>query len=57
LNFLTRRASLFAIPKASKIAHVRDNAAATGWRLTSEDLKLIDELFPLPPKDAPLDML
>lgn len=57
LNFLTRRTGVFAIPKASKIAHVRDNAGGTGWQFTSQDLKLIDEAFPLPPKNAPLDML
>jgi len=57
LNFLTRRNSLFAIPKASTIEHVRENAGGSGWELTPEDLKLIDAVFPPPDKDAPLDML
>lgn len=55
LNFLTRRPSLFAIPKASTVEHVRENAGGTGWKLTAEDLKLIDEVFPLPESDQ-LDM-
>ena len=57
LNFLTRRKSLFAIPKASRIEHVRENAGGTGWKLTEDDLKLIDNAFPPPGKDEPLDML
>src|ERR1051326_5849811 len=42
LNFLTRRPALFTIPKASKVEHVRENAGGTGWKLTEDDLKLID---------------
>jgi len=41
LNFLTRRASLFTIPKASRPEHVRENAAALDFRLTPGDLKAI----------------
>src|SRR5215510_9183332 len=55
LNFLTRRPSLFAIPKASRVDHVRENAGGYGWELTPQDLKLIDEVFPVPGKDEPLD--
>ena len=56
LNFLTRRDSLFAIPKASNVDHVRENAGGTGWQLTTEDLQLIDSAFPPPTKDEPLEM-
>lgn len=42
LNFLTRRPSLFTIPKASRPEHVRENAASLDFRLTSDDLKAID---------------
>ncbi len=45
LNFLTRRKSLFTIPKSSRLEHVRENAGATGWKLDDEDLKLIDTAF------------
>jgi diketogulonate reductase-like aldo/keto reductase len=55
LNFLTRRHSLFAIPKSSNVQHVRENAGAAGWDLTPEDLKEIDRLFPPPSRQVPLD--
>jgi len=42
LNFLTRRPSLFAIPKATRPEHVRDNAGALDFTLTLEDLSAID---------------
>ncbi len=42
LNFLTRRPSLFTIPKASQPAHVRENAAALDFSLTPDDIKAID---------------
>lgn len=41
LNFLTRRPSLFTIPKASRLEHVRENAAALGFRLTPGELRAI----------------
>lgn len=46
LQFLVRRPSLFAIPKASRVAHLRDNAAAVSLKLTSEELQRIDAAFP-----------
>ena len=57
LNFLTRRSSLFTIPKAGKADHVRENAGGSGWDLTQDDLKLIDSVFPPPGKNAQLEML
>jgi diketogulonate reductase-like aldo/keto reductase len=42
LNFLTRRPSLFTIPKASQPDHVRENAAALDFTLSPDDLKAID---------------
>jgi diketogulonate reductase-like aldo/keto reductase len=57
LNFLTRRKSLFTIPKASTLEHVRENAGGAGWNLDAEDLKHLDSVFPVPAKDAPLDMI
>jgi diketogulonate reductase-like aldo/keto reductase len=45
LNFLTRRPSLFAIPKASRPEHVRENAAALDFTLAPQDLKAIDAAF------------
>lgn len=47
LSFLTRRPSLFAIPKASSPEHVVENAGAGDLRLSKDELALIDEAFPL----------
>lgn len=47
LNFLTRDPDLFAIPKASNVSHVEENAGAAGWALTEEDLTKIYAAFPL----------
>lgn len=49
LAFLTRRPSLFAIPKASNVAHTRDNARAGQLTLTAEDIDAIDRAFPRGP--------
>jgi diketogulonate reductase-like aldo/keto reductase len=57
LNFLTRRKSLFTIPKAARVEHVQENAGGTGWSLTEEDLKLIDSVFPPPAGNEQLEML
>jgi diketogulonate reductase-like aldo/keto reductase len=42
LNFLTRRPSLFSIPKASQPEHVQENAGALDFTLTAADLRAID---------------
>ena len=47
LNFLTRRPSLFTIPKASQVVHVRENAAALDFTLSPENLKAIEAAMPL----------
>jgi diketogulonate reductase-like aldo/keto reductase len=57
LNFLTRSDGLFAIPKSSGVDHVRENSGGAGWKLDQEDLRSIDNAFPLPPKNQPLDMI
>lgn len=48
LAFLVRRAPLFTIPKASRIAHVEENARAGDLHLTEEEIRRIDRAFPLP---------
>jgi diketogulonate reductase-like aldo/keto reductase len=45
LNFLTREEHVVAIPKANRSEHVRENCGASGWRLSSEDIREIDEAF------------
>jgi diketogulonate reductase-like aldo/keto reductase len=47
LNFLTRKPNAFAIPKASRIEHVEENAGAAGWKLTAEEIAAIDAAFPV----------
>ena len=41
LNFLTRRPSLFTIPKASQLEHVRENAAALDFKLSRDEIARI----------------
>ncbi len=45
LNFLTRRASLFTIPKASRSEHVRENAGALDFTLSGEEIRAIGAAF------------
>lgn len=52
-----RRPNVISIPKAGDIAHLRDNAAAAGLVLTSEDLTELDQAFPPPSGKVPLAML
>jgi diketogulonate reductase-like aldo/keto reductase len=57
LNFLTRSASVFTIPKAANPDHVRENSEGCGWKLPADDARLIDRAFPAPTQEAPLGML
>lgn len=45
LAFLLRHPAVFAIPKASRVAHVEDNAAAADLRLGRDELDRIDATF------------
>ncbi|MBX3581482.1 MAG: aldo/keto reductase [Rhizobiaceae bacterium] len=55
LAFLTRTASVFAIPKAASAGHAADNAAAGDLVLSKEDIRRIDEAFPRGrPKSLPM---
>jgi diketogulonate reductase-like aldo/keto reductase len=47
LAFLTRRASVFAIPKAASVIHAEDNAGAAAVHLTDADVARIDAAFPV----------
>jgi diketogulonate reductase-like aldo/keto reductase len=57
LAFLTRRESLFAIPKSSNAAHVRENAAAGVLTLDATELAQIESAFPLGPRRRGVAML
>jgi diketogulonate reductase-like aldo/keto reductase len=47
LAFLTRFENAFAIPKASQVAHVEENAGAGDVRLEPQDVADIDAAFPI----------
>ncbi len=55
LNFLTREPNAFAIPKASRVEHVEENAGAMGWQLSPEEIASIDAAFPV--NEGPLATL
>jgi diketogulonate reductase-like aldo/keto reductase len=57
LRFLTRRASVFAIPKASTAAHAADNAGAGALTLSAVEIAMIEQAFPLGPEPDGLPML
>jgi diketogulonate reductase-like aldo/keto reductase len=47
LAFLTRRRSVFGIPKASSTVHVEENAGALNLKLRAAEVSAIDEAFPV----------
>ncbi len=52
-----RLPGIITIPKASDLAHVRDNAAAARLDLSAADLATIDAAFAPPRRRQPLEML
>ena len=52
LAFLTRSDGLFAIPKASSVGHVLENARAGELRLTEREVAQIDQAFPLEVRES-----
>lgn len=57
LAFLTLRPSVFAIAKASSVAHVEENAGASDIQLSQADIARIDAAFPLGRPRRALPML
>ncbi|MGO4171078.1 aldo/keto reductase [Bosea sp. TAF32] len=57
LAFLTRRSSIFAIPKAGRVSHVEDNAGALHLALAEADIARIDAAFPRGRKPHSLPMI
>jgi diketogulonate reductase-like aldo/keto reductase len=43
LNWCISRENVIAIPKASSVEHVAQNCDASGWRLSSEQIRLLEE--------------
>ena len=57
LSFLTRAATVFAIPKASSAEHAGENAAAGDLVLSTDEIAALDAVFPRGPKPRSLPML
>ena len=57
LSFLTREATVFAIPKASSAEHAAENAAAGDLVLGKDEIAAIDKAFPRGAKRRGLPML
>jgi len=57
LAWTLRHENVVAIPKAAKRSHVRDNARAADIVLTEQDLADIDDAYPPPSRDVPLETL
>jgi diketogulonate reductase-like aldo/keto reductase len=47
LAFLTRRPSLFTIPRSSRVEHTEENAGALKLKLSENELAKIDAAFPV----------
>ncbi len=57
LAYLCRDDDMFAIPKAARVAHALDNAAAADLILTADDRNAIDAAFPKGPARSGIPML
>ena len=57
LRFLTRRALVFAIPKAANPKHAEANAGSGALHLSEAELAQIDAAFPRDPRQRALPML
>jgi len=45
LNWCTSRSHVIAIPKSDSVARTEENCGASGWRLSPEQIKKLDEAF------------
>ncbi|MEH6721182.1 MAG: aldo/keto reductase [Aurantimonas endophytica] len=57
LAFVLRQPGIIAIPKASSVDHVRDNAAALELTLDAKDMAELDAAFPPPRFKQPLAII
>jgi diketogulonate reductase-like aldo/keto reductase len=57
LAWVLQRPSVYAIPKAGRVEHVRDNAGALAIELEADDLRELDAAFPPPRRATSLEML
>ncbi len=45
INWCTRSPAVIAIPKSDSVRRIRDNCAASGWRLSREHIDALDRAF------------
>ncbi|MFT4272286.1 MAG: aldo/keto reductase [Pantoea sp.] len=57
LAWVIRKEGVIAIPKASSVAHVQENAAALNVVLSGEQLAILNQAFPPPQTKLPLDVV
>ena len=57
LAWTLSRPGVISIPKATSLAHLRENAAAREITLTAEEQAALDAAFPPPRRKRPLAML
>jgi len=57
LSWVIRQQGVMAIPKASSVVHVQENAAALTLTLEAEELALLDRVFPPPQHKLALDVV
>ena len=57
LNFIINHTNIFTIPKTSRPNRVLENSNSIGWKLTESDIKAINQGFPVPKYDVPLEMI
>lgn len=46
LNWLVSKPGVFAIPRASRASHVLEDVGGSGWRLSEQDSRALEERFP-----------
>jgi 1-deoxyxylulose-5-phosphate synthase len=47
LNWCISRPNVIVIPKTNNLARIEENCGASGWRLSEDQLRQLDEAFPL----------
>jgi diketogulonate reductase-like aldo/keto reductase len=57
LDFLTRHRCIFTIPKNSRPERARENSGGVGRQLTDDEVAAINQAFPVPDRDVPLEMI
>jgi len=43
INWVISKKGVITIPKSTNIEHLKENLGAVGWKLSDEDMKLLDE--------------